>query len=287
MNFILLPLLLLLTSAMTVAQSNGIYIDRTGIPREQAYQNKVKSIRVYRKSSAHTTDDTLGVFMIEQRYDRNGNRVEEIYSDQYDVGRTVYKYDKKGKEIEEKTFDRKGRIFYIHTPEKHTDYDSTGKIEGYSTYKYDKDGRMISQSMYDENGVRYDLIEHKYDERGNEIEERFEDGTGDVRKFIYDINGNILKEMNGTREVAIYKYDKKNKLTEEHRKTSTQDFTCHYTYNSNGYLSKLFFSNANDEYCCSNQEYFYNTHDLLIKKIEINALKKNDVAIEHYIYSFF
>ena len=90
----------------------------------------------------------------------------------------VYRYDKKGNQIEQ------------------VGYGADGKLEGKHLYKYDDKGNRIEWAMYNADGKLRAKFLYKYDDKGNQIEEA-----------VYGADG----RLEGKR---LYKYDDKGKEIE-------------------------------------------------------------------------
>lgn len=138
---------------------------------------------------------------ITYKYDDKENMIEKI---QYVKGKlnntSMYKYSKNGRKVEEV------EIVY---------WTGGQKIKR-TTFEYDNSGNEIA-STFDENDVLSNVINSKYNNRGDVIEMTLLDQKGDLiirMKFSYkyDDKGNILetKSDNGSVERYEYIYDNKN-----------------------------------------------------------------------------
>ncbi len=74
-------------------------------------------------------------------------------------------------------------------------------------YKYDGKGNRIEKSDFDKKGALTFTHNYVYDAKGRRISESTEVGkeVHDLVKFIYDKNGNVLAQINGSQKTA-YRY---------------------------------------------------------------------------------
>ena len=124
------------------------------------------------------------------KYDVKGNVIEENISDSKGKLLNKYeykccKYDSSGKAIE------KSGVFqsYIDGYQKYDlkyeyKYDSKGKLIEENLYLYDTRGNVV-----EENKTTY-----KYDSKGNKIEESYSYSNGIYGDYIYDLSGEVIEE---------------------------------------------------------------------------------------------
>lgn len=79
--------------------------------------------------------------------------------------------------------------------QKCTDYDGTGKLEGWYIHEYDSQGRNVKTMHYDASGNVERWEENEFDERGNEVKSTCYNADGTVQYWsetFYDENGLYL-----------------------------------------------------------------------------------------------
>ncbi|MGZ4058043.1 MAG: hypothetical protein ACXVPU_03400 [Bacteroidia bacterium] len=135
------------------------------------------------------------------KYDEKGKLVEEIdkyKSDSTLEKKTIWKYDAKGNNIEA------------------TDYKPNGDLSTKSTFEYDEKGNEIQCDMYGIDGKITYVYKWEYDKSGNKIIEELYDFGGKFlnskKTFSYDNKGNTIEEKDynstGSLKATIdYKYD--------------------------------------------------------------------------------
>ena len=164
-----------------------------------------------------------------ERFDRNGNRTEELY---YDTkGNTMFTceflYDEKGNEIKKMGAELDE---VIYEKWKYTMMDNGNKIEKSSEYKKNKDQKWIytlddrtniaEEVYYDVSGTISYKMQYIYDAKENLIEKREYDPYGNVyRKWIYkyDDKGNNIEMYHYVSNNQLYRiyqmrYDKKGNM---------------------------------------------------------------------------
>ena len=110
--------------------------------------------------------------------------------------------------IERTDYDKKGNIVSI----KKFDFYGSGEQVGSTTNKYAADGNMISSNQ-NEDGQTTNYS-YKYNDKNQKVEEiwKRKNGQGEVTKFSYDANGNIVEQkyltLQGQHDYSrIYEYE--------------------------------------------------------------------------------
>ena len=222
-----------------------------------------------------------------QQYDEKGNIIVNIdYLQTDSIGRkTTYKYDANGNLIE------------LISAENYT-YDTNKTI-----LIYDKNNNCIEENHYYSKDwldtqivTLYNKYRFKYDEKGNEIEEKkfnYYDSASDssVYYYKYDEKGRIT-EMNTPYPIGSttkYKYDKKGNRIEECIIDPMYSFTCAVTqwkYDSLGNATEAIWYNYEGKiYYDLKYEYEYDKHGNCIKKTQYDNGKLQIIymrEIEYY-----
>lgn len=164
------------------------------------YNKDGKLIKIIQK----TLDDSLmGVILY--KYDKNGYKIEEKSKDKYNriIWQNNYSYDDQNNMIVLKKYDEN----IPHKKEKYTAvYKNKKKIERRSfikdqleeimRYEYDEKGHVIQAQHYDKAEILKYWTKNKYDDNGNRIEFRSYNSEGTLtqkQEYQYDKMGNILK----------------------------------------------------------------------------------------------
>ena len=153
------------------------------------------------KKNNYSTDGSTGYCFIYE-YDENGNlRVENTY-DTKNVLSSRDKYDENGNHIEEEMF---GYATYPDGTKKNT-------VTRY-TWEYNEAGQMLKENFYGVDGNLWHYFVYEYDERDNLIKSTYYEGNGTMTYYSiyeYDEQGNIIKastyEQNGNLQIAT-EYD--------------------------------------------------------------------------------
>jgi len=187
--------------------------------------------------SEFLANDSLN-YKILYNYFPKEKKSEQVYlnKEQKPGNKTVCKHDDKGNRIEETRYiDNQLDRRYVYT------FDNAGNMTTMTGYK--KDGTMSSKTtwLYDnKNNRTYYFVEtpgyanssrkYVYDEKGNNIEETWHNGSGATDfRFVrnYDANGNKIEELKykGTDKLLDmvrykYEYDKKGNWTKRSESTS-------------------------------------------------------------------
>lgn len=130
----------------------------------------------------------------EYKYDENGNEIEIIYYWGNEIsGHWEQDYDDNGNQIECRT------------------YSSTGELEEKTEYKYDENGVLTEKVQHNERlSINYT---NKYDSHGNITESiNYKQGTGEIEtteinEYDYDTYGNMTKRVYSRNDRIDYKYD--------------------------------------------------------------------------------
>lgn len=161
-------------------------------------------------------------------YDDNGNRIERNFGvDEFRGGKWLYKYDSKGRRIEEIEYKPDGSINRKHffkygaagNKIEKKEYKSDGSLENISSYKYDDKGNQIEENRFNSDGNLNVRETYQYDDEGNLIEDNvhYSDGTQATKTtYTYDNDKNIImvirfdlyQDIDGNQyEVTTYKYE--------------------------------------------------------------------------------
>mgnify|MGYP006411423277 FL=1 len=141
------------------------------------------------------------------KYDRRNNLIEvnDYFSDGKLYSKTKYNYDDMGNKVE------------------NASYYSNGKLMDIIKYKYNDLGYEVSQLNYGSDGIcnfKYEWIYNKSGQNVEEIHYRFS-SIDERRKFTYDRNGNLIKQLifSPNEDSLLYKmdfyYNDDNRLIEE------------------------------------------------------------------------
>ena len=124
-------------------------------------------------------------------------------------GKSTYKYDEKGNEIECNSYDSDGSLRTKSTynydekgnmiEDKWNSYDSDSSFTK-ATYKYDEKGKRIECNSYDSDGSLSLKATFNYDEKGNIIEINAYDSDGSLfskstYKYKFDKTGNWIEKV--------------------------------------------------------------------------------------------
>ncbi len=132
--------------------------------------------------------------------DKDGRKlIENLYSDDYHLGKYIYSYDDKGNLL---------LIKYINP-----DNEESNK----TTFLYDTNGKLLEKSAYNQNYLENKWI-YKYDLNGNEIEMKYFKSTklNNTITSKYDVSNRIVEwkniESEGNSTMIIYDYDENNNV---------------------------------------------------------------------------
>ena len=164
-----------------------------------------------------------------ERFDRNGNRTEEIYYEKKDVASfsCQYLYDENGNEVKKMGGSGDEVIYekWIYTP-----IDNAEKIEKKSEYKKGKEQKWVytlntdkdiaEETYYDMNGTMTYKRQYIYDVNDNLIEKKEIDPYGNIyQKWVYDYDdkGNNIELHHYVSNNQLYRiyqmrYDKKGNM---------------------------------------------------------------------------
>ena len=168
-------------------------------------------------------------------------------------GKSTYKYDEKGNEIECNS------------------YDSDGSLRTKSTYKYDEKGNEIECNSYDSDGSLRTKSTYNYDEKGNMIEDKWNS---------YDSDSSFTK--------ATYKYDEKGKRIEcnSYDSDGSLSLKATFNYDEKGNIIEI---NAYDSdgslFSKSTYKYKFDKTGNWIEKVEIRNDKPTllkERVVEYY-----
>ena len=205
--------------------------------QKEKLTGRVKSV----KDITYKVMDTFGVVKkgeIKNGYNEDfnsiGNEMEVDFfykSDSSLNSKNIFKYDEKGKLIEENIYKSNGRLDTKKTF-KYDDkgneieddlYKSDGSLDSKYTYKYDEAGNEIECKVYkSDNNLEHKYI-YKYDQKGNQIERSGYKSDGSISyksTSKYDDNGKKTEDVyyyksdiNFT-DKTLFKYDDKGNLIE-------------------------------------------------------------------------
>jgi hypothetical protein len=196
-------------------------------------ENKVWMVYGWRFQYIKGVQEKKGKKVSFERFDRNGNRIEEIY---YDTKGNLYYscqffYDDNGNEIKKMGSSGDEIIYdkWIYTP-----IDNGKKIERKSAYRKGKDQKWI----------------YMLDANGNRLEETYYDVNGNISykwQFVYDANQRLTEKIEfdaygNIYQKWFYKYDNKGNNTEIYHYVSNNELYRIYQmrYDKKGNMKSKF-----------------------------------------------
>lgn len=221
-------ILILLTLVVSCSERKKSTLETSNL------KGAIKSIKV----STHDAYEVFGEpkhenstkafsFVWKSLYDQDGYLIESnaydpsgFYGQDSILSKTKFKYDLNGNEIERRTYDNSGKLTAIWE----FNYDQKGNLTESSNCEHakndtinsgtkmitssDEKGRVIKSEVQECDGKPVMTYEYKYDENGNQIEEKFtmSNVTPSISSFKYDDNRNLIEEtsQSGT---FTYKYE--------------------------------------------------------------------------------
>lgn len=201
------------------------------------------------QQNALNLDDPIGgvAKMTEQYFSIDVNREpgEQLILSNY----FVCKFDKNGNRVEDLEFDAKDNLLKKYSyenvkgkREKLVITDSKGKLIKTIVYTYNEKGLLENDQSYDATGKPEKTFVYQYDDKGvlRENYSYLKAGEFEMKyTYTYDFKGNIDRNFRFTQggfllEERQYKYDQKNQPVSEVIKNETGDIlesiTCQYVY---------------------------------------------------------
>ncbi len=177
------------------------YNKTNNLIKEREFRNgNLDVVRMYKYNNDGNlqiidSHDSNGKHLIkgEYKYDSKGNNIEELFfgSDGKLMIKHVFEYDNRGNKIEAINsydgFDN-NRVIYTYDDESNLieekEYDKNGKLTGKKSFSYDKENNIVEEIIY---GLKTDendkwTYEYKYDTMNNWIERT--DFSDNVPKYI-------------------------------------------------------------------------------------------------------
>ena len=203
-----------------------------------------------------------GVF--EYEYDQNKRLVKELYN---------------GSMTNEYEYDSKGNII------KHTSWWGSYPQFGYE-YAYDDQGRMIREVVLRGN-PDFNILElsyttdYTYDQDDNMTSSTvtYQNGSTARTDYVYDENGNLIREERGA-VVVEYVYDDKGNILEEKNNSTT----VQYTYDQNGHLTQKISKDLTSGYVNYSFIYEYDGNGNVIKETQESQMNGPYKGVTSYTY---
>ena len=202
-----------------------------------------------------------------------------VYEYEYDQNKHLVKALCNGSMTDEYAYDDKGNLI------KHTSWFGNYPQCGYE-YAYDDQGRMIREVVLrgnpDFNILQLSYaVDYTYDREDNRtsMTVTYPNGSTSRTDYVYDKDGNLIREETGS-VVVEYVYDNKGNILEEKNNSTT----VQYTYDQNGHLTQKICKDLTSGYVEYSFIYEYDDNGNVIKETQESQMNGRYKGVTSYTY---
>ena len=164
-------------------------------------------------------------------------------------------------------------------------YDENGNLVWYHIYSYNEKGRTSAVTAYNSQNQQIGHVDKEYDEEGRKtVDCIMNSTTGEIIKcvYIYDNNGNIVKELRGNREEIVREYNADNKVIRwSDYRDGKLSYYIEYEYKDGQMIKETSYSAQGE---C--RGYIIHEYDIDGKHIKLSHYDANGTMYEYWINSY-